>query len=104
MSTLVKSMRLGNKVAIITGAGAGIGRESVLLFAAAGCKVVATDVKEGDLSATVAAAKKEGLSGIETFVGDVSKAADCEAMVKFAEAKFGKLNVLFNNAGIMMGD
>lgn len=93
-------MRLDNKVALITGAAGGIGREASLLFAAEGASVVAVDV---DREAAVAVAKEVNQSGGRaTAVGaDVSKAADCEAMVAAAESEFGRLDVLFNNAGIM---
>jgi NAD(P)-dependent dehydrogenase (short-subunit alcohol dehydrogenase family) len=91
-------MRLKDKVALITGAGAGIGRETAVLFAKEGAAVACVDVNE--------AAAKETASLIKNSIAvraDVSKAADCEAMVSAAEKAFGKLNVLFNNAGIMHG-
>ncbi len=89
-------MRLKDKVALITGAGGGIGRQTALLFAKEGASVVCADVNEQ--------AAQETASSIENSIAvraDVSKAADCEQMVAAAEKKFGKLNVLFNNAGIM---
>ena len=96
-------MRLENQVALITGAANGIGRESATLFAAEGaaCVLVDQDQSQGE---TVA---KEILAagGQAIFVaGDVSRAEDCEAMVSRAEGEFGKLTVLFNNAGIMDGN
>jgi len=96
-------MRLKNQVALITGAANGIGRESATLFAAEGaaCVLVDQDQSQGE---TVA---KEILAagGQAIFVaGDVSRAEDCEAMVSRAEGEFGKLTVLFNNAGIMDGN
>jgi NAD(P)-dependent dehydrogenase (short-subunit alcohol dehydrogenase family) len=92
--------RLDGKVALITGAGSGIGRESALLFGAEGAAVVAVDLNEETAHETAAAIKSAG--GQSTAVrADVSRAADCEAMVQAAEAAYGKVDVLFNNAGIM---
>lgn len=93
-------MRLQDKVALITGAGGGIGRETALLFAAEGAAIVATDVADKAGEETVALVKEKGGKAIYLH-SDVSKAADCEKMVAAAEKEFGKLNVLFNNAGIM---
>ena len=96
-------MRLKDKVALITGAGSGIGRETSLLFTAEGAKVVAVDIADAAGNETVAMIKKN--DGDAVYVhADISKAADCENMVKVAEQTYGKLNVLFNNAGIMHSD
>ncbi len=89
-------MRLKDKVALITGAGSGIGLQTAMLFSAEGAKVVCVDVN--DKAATDAAASIKNAIAVQA---DVSKAADCERMVSEAEKKFGKLNVMFNNAGIM---
>ncbi|HEX9439161.1 MAG TPA: SDR family NAD(P)-dependent oxidoreductase, partial [Roseiflexaceae bacterium] len=92
-------MRLQDKVAIITGAGSGIGRESALLFAREGASIVVADVN--DEAGTAVVAELEAAGGRAVFVhADVSKAIDAEGMVRAAEESFGKLNVLFNNAGI----
>jgi NAD(P)-dependent dehydrogenase (short-subunit alcohol dehydrogenase family) len=95
--------RLAGKVAIITGAAAGIGRASGLLFAAQGAKVVCADLNEKGGQETVELIKKAGGDAVFQRC-DVSKAADNDALVKFTEKTYGKLNVLFNNAGIMHGD
>jgi NAD(P)-dependent dehydrogenase (short-subunit alcohol dehydrogenase family) len=89
-------MRLKDKVALITGAGSGIGRASALLFSKEGAMVVCVDVNE-KAAAETAAMIKNALA----VKADVSKATDCERMVAAAEKQFGKLNVMFNNAGIM---
>src|SRR5205823_5190131 len=93
-------MRLSDKVALITGGGSGIGRESALLFAAEGASVVVVDIEDKGGNDTVAAITKAG--GRARYVNaDVAKASDAERMVASAEQTFGKLSVLFNNAGIM---
>jgi NAD(P)-dependent dehydrogenase (short-subunit alcohol dehydrogenase family) len=96
-------MRLKGKVALITGAGGGIGGESALAFAAEGARIVVVDVNDKGAQETVARVKQAG--GEAAFVrADVSKDKDCAAMVAFAEKTFGRLDVLFNNAGVMIGD
>ncbi|PSB32944.1 glucose 1-dehydrogenase [Stenomitos frigidus] len=92
-------MRLSNKVALITGAGSGIGREAALLFAKEGAQIVVCDLNESAGKETVSQIATQ--NGEAVFVrADVSKAADTKAMIEAAEAAYGKLNVLFNNAGI----
>ncbi|MEM1219577.1 MAG: glucose 1-dehydrogenase [Bacteroidota bacterium] len=96
-------MRLKNKVALVTGGSNGIGKESCLLFAAEGAKVIIVDINETDGQATVADIKANG--GEAVFCkADVAKAGDCEKMINLAKEKFGGLHILFNNAGIMHSD
>lgn len=90
---------LANKVAIITGATSGIGREAALLFAEHGAKLVIAGRREQEGADTVALIRKSGGDGI--FVKtDVAKASDVERLVKTAVEKFGRIDVAFNNAGI----
>ncbi|TWU07324.1 Levodione reductase [Symmachiella macrocystis] len=96
-------MRLENKVALITGGGSGIGRETSTLFAAEGAKVVVVDVNDTGGEETVATIQSAGGEAVYVHA-DISQAADCENMVRTAEDSFGGLHVMFNNAGIMHGD
>ena len=92
-------MRLTGKTAIITGAGSGIGRETALLFAREGANVVVAEVADQAGRETVEQIARAG--GKSRFVhADVSDARQAEAMVAEAEAAFGRLDVIFNNAGI----
>ena len=92
-------MRLKNKVTLITGAGSGIGRETALLFAREGAKVVVAEVAD-EAGRQVAGEIRES-GGEAIFVhADVSEAPEAEAMVAETEARFGRLDAIFNNAGI----
>jgi NAD(P)-dependent dehydrogenase (short-subunit alcohol dehydrogenase family) len=93
--------RLAGKVALITGAGSGIGLATALAFAREGARIAAVDL---DAKAGEAAADQLRAAGAEAIFAraDVSKSADCAAMVAATERAFGALHVLFNNAGIML--
>jgi NAD(P)-dependent dehydrogenase (short-subunit alcohol dehydrogenase family) len=90
-------MRLKNKVAVVTGAGSGIGRAIAEVFAREGAAVVVADLDETGGLATVAAIRQAG-GRVEFARCDVAKLADCRAAVDVAIAKFGGLNVVVNNA------
>ena len=96
-------MRLADKVALITGGGSGIGKASCLLFASEGAHVVVVDLKLETAESTADEIRRAG-GDARAFAADVSRASDAEAMVKFAEESYGKLNVVFNNAGVFHPD
>jgi NAD(P)-dependent dehydrogenase (short-subunit alcohol dehydrogenase family) len=93
-------LRLQDKVTIITGGGSGMGRTAALIFAGHGAKVVVAEFSEAAGRETVGLVEAAG--GTASFVrADVSKEADAKAMVDHALAAYGRVDVLYNNAGIM---
>ena len=96
-------MRLKDKTALITGGSSGIGRETALLFAREGAKVVVVDINDAAGEETAAMIRAEGHEARYVHA-DVASARDAEAMVAFAEKTYGGLHILFNNAGIMHND
>jgi len=100
MSESVSYMKLNGKVAIITGAGSGIGRATAILMAKEGAKVLVVDVNDKGGQETVDAIRHDGGQAFFSRA-DVSKPADCEKMVKTALREYGKLDILFNNAGVV---
>lgn len=94
-------MRLEGKTAIITGGASGMGRATVLRFLAEGANVVIADYNVTTGAETLAQATQEGFGARARFVKtDVAKEADIEAMIACAVDNFGRLDVLFNNAGV----
>jgi NAD(P)-dependent dehydrogenase (short-subunit alcohol dehydrogenase family) len=90
---------LEGKVALITGGTSGIGRDTAVLFATAGAKVVVSGRRETEGKETLEMVRAAGGDGL--FVkGDVSKAPDVELLIQETVEKFGRLDVAFNNAGI----
>jgi len=96
-------MRLKDKVAIITGAGMGMGREASVLFAKEGAKVIVFDLNADAGTETVKLIEQAG--GQVLFVqGDVSKEADVKNAIDEGVAKFGALHILYANAGVLWKD
>jgi meso-butanediol dehydrogenase / (S,S)-butanediol dehydrogenase / diacetyl reductase len=94
-------MRFQGKVVLITGAGMGIGRATVILFAREGAKVGINSLTPAHGQGTLKEVKDAGGEGIY-IQGDVSRAEDAERMVQETIKAFGRLDILFNNAGIVI--
>ena len=94
-------MRLEGKVAIITGAASGLGQATALLFAREGAKVVIADINEVGAAETLDQIEAAGGKGLVVRT-DVTSAKDTERMVEKTVQTYGKLDILFNNAGIAM--
>jgi NAD(P)-dependent dehydrogenase (short-subunit alcohol dehydrogenase family) len=92
--------KLENKVAIITGAGAGMGKAIALLFVNNGCKVIAADINQDRLNALDAEVKKMG-GIITTIKANMANEVDVDAMINLAKSTYGTLHILVNNAGVM---
>ncbi len=91
--------RFVDRGVLVTGAGSGIGRAAAQLFAAEGGRVTAVDRSEADLAATVEAIRDAG-GEAQAVTADVSREADCRAMIDRALETYGRLHVAFNNAGV----
>ena len=94
-------MRLKGKVAIVTGAGSGIGEATALTFVAEGAKVVVADVADSEGNDTVEQIRAAGGDAVYVHT-DVTSSDDIQRMVRTTIGNYGKLDVLFNNAGIAM--
>jgi len=91
-----------NKVAAITGAASGMGRELAIELAQRGCHVALSDVNETGLAETAALARKHGVK-VSTTKLDVSRREDVNAWADQVASEFGQVNLVFNNAGVALG-
>lgn len=94
-------MKLQGKVAIVTGAASGIGRASAIAFAREGARVVAVDIDEHKGAETVARINSEGHKAFFA-TADVASEADIKQVVHIAVARWGRIDILFNNAGVVL--
>lgn len=92
-------MRLKDKVAVITGAGQGIGKTTALLFSREGASIVVADINESQAQTTASEITASGGNAIAVKV-NVANLQDCEQLAKTVIEKFGKIEILINNAGI----
>ena len=92
--------KLENKVAIVTGAGAGMGKAIATLFAAEGSKVIATDISQPRLDELKKIISETG-GEVTTLLANMAMEEDIERMIKLATDTYGTLDILVNNAGIM---
>lgn len=90
---------LEGKVAVITGAGSGVGRAATLLFTRHGARVMAADINGASVEETVALARKEG-GDAQAATCDVADAKSVAQLIKAAVAAFGRLDIMYNNAGV----
>jgi len=95
--------RLRDKVAFITGAGMGMGREASILFAEEGARIVVGDIDARAAKETVGLVEEAGGQALAA-VGDVSVEADVRRMIEEGARRFGRLDVLYNNAGVLWKD
>ena len=94
-------MRLAGKVILVTGAASGMGRVATAMFAAQGAKVIAADLNVAGLDETMAGLEGALADSVLAVTGNVTDSDDMARMIGESVERFGKLNVLYNNAGIM---
>jgi len=95
--------RLKDKIALITGAGMGMGREASVLFAEEGARIVVADIDGVAAQGTVELVEKAGGQAV-AVIGDVAAETDVRRMIDEGVRRFGALHVLYNNAGVLWKD
>ncbi|MCL2462351.1 MAG: SDR family NAD(P)-dependent oxidoreductase, partial [Defluviitaleaceae bacterium] len=93
-------MKLQGKVAVVTGAGSGMGKAIAVLFAKEGAKVVASDINQASLDGVTAEISRDG-GEVIGVAANVAKKDEVERMIQAAVTTYGSLDILVNNAGIM---
>lgn len=93
-------MRLEGKTALITGAGSGMGRVASVLFAREGANVIAADIDNEGLAVTASLVAEGALGSVLRVTGDVSSEPDVVSWVRAGIGEYGKIDILYNNAGI----
>jgi NAD(P)-dependent dehydrogenase (short-subunit alcohol dehydrogenase family) len=96
--------RLDGKVALISGAASGMGREASVVFSGEGARIVALDVDADGLEETERLVLEEAGGEIATFVADVAVEPEVRSAVEGGVARFGSLHILYNNAGVLWRD
>jgi len=92
--------KLSGRVAVVTGGASGIGRATVLRFLEEGARVVVADLNESNGKETLAIAEAAGLGEARFTAADVVQEDDVAAMIAFARSEFGRIDCVFNNAGV----
>src|SRR4051794_25252559 len=92
---------LGDRIALITGAGSGQGRAAAELFASHGASIAVIDINDDGAAETVALVEKQGGTAVAVHA-DVSVRADCDRMVAETVEAFGRVDILYNNAAVQM--